>query len=141
MRRLPTLLFKNFGVSQTQIPNVPSLLFSESVPIRCILTLLFSEGFQTIKLPKEFSQNITIFLFQIDKSINDLVKNLRKMPPDLECLRVYLLLPEIALYEEPLNRYSYIADVGEKILELDTDAQRILCKRNLIIYLFVPGGK
>ena len=100
----------------------------------------FSECFQTFKLPTEFFQNVTMFSFQIDKSINDLLRNLRKMPPDLECLRVYLLLPEISLYEEPLNRYSYIADFGEKILELDTDAQRILCKRNLTINFSVPGG-
>ncbi|KAL4239292.1 putative E3 ubiquitin-protein ligase herc4 [Mactra antiquata] len=55
-----------------------------------------------------------------------LFASLPSSPPDVEALRLYLLLPHLPMFEEPKYYSSLIEPFGHSILKLDKQASRVL---------------
>lgn len=68
-------------------------------------------------------------MFQILNSIgSSLYPSLPSSPPDVEALRVYLMLPHLPMFEQPKYFSSLIEPFGQSILNLDKHASRVLGK-------------
>ena len=55
------------------------------------------------------------------------IHSLQQPPPDIEALRVYLLLPECSVYQKEAGHYADIViPFSEAILRLSADAGKVL---------------
>ena len=54
------------------------------------------------------------------------VHSLQQPPPDIEALRVYLLLPEFSIYQKEEQYDAIVIPFGEAILRLSVDAGKVL---------------
>ncbi|XP_046382187.1 probable E3 ubiquitin-protein ligase HERC4 isoform X2 [Haliotis rufescens] len=68
-----------------------------------------------------------IIIQRITNSIEqDLLPSLPASPPDVEALRVFLILPECHLFDQPKYYSSLICPFGKNILNLDRVASKVL---------------
>lgn len=56
------------------------------------------------------------------------IHSLLQPPPDIEALRVYLLLPECSVYQNGEQFENIVIPFSEAILRLSTDARKVLSK-------------
>ena len=56
------------------------------------------------------------------------IHSLLQSPPDIEALRVYLLLPECSVYQKEEQFDAIVIPFSEAILRLTTDAGKVLSK-------------
>ncbi len=82
---------------------------------------------------------IRLISFQIKVSLSDhLLPGLTSSPSDIEALRIYLILPEIVIYEGTKDAYQdmwFITSLGEQIMKLRDEAKRVLCE--FCFYTFI----
>ena len=65
--------------------------------------------------------------FQMFNAIKQgVVHSLQQPPPDIEALRVYLLLPEFSIYQKEEQYDAIVIPFGEAILRLSVDARKVL---------------
>ena len=65
--------------------------------------------------------------FQMFNTIKQgVVHSLQQPPPDIEALRVYLLLPEFSIYQKEEQYDAVVIPFGEAILRLSVDAGKVL---------------
>ena len=74
------------------------------------------------------SPNTFLFVcFQMFNAIKQgVVHSLQQPPPDIEALRVYLLLPEFSIYQKEEQYDAIVIPFGEAILRLSVDAGKVL---------------
>ena len=74
------------------------------------------------------SPNTFVFVyFQMFNAIKQgVVHSLQQPPPDIEALRVYLLLPEFSIYQKEEQYDAIVIPFGEAILRLSVDAGKVL---------------
>ncbi|KAL3877452.1 hypothetical protein ACJMK2_035156 [Sinanodonta woodiana] len=70
--------------------------------------------------------NIVIKQKIVQSLENYLIPSLPSSPPDVETLRLYLILPELHLFEEPKRFNTLIMPFGKAILDLDKPASKVL---------------
>ncbi|KAK3591313.1 hypothetical protein CHS0354_028420 [Potamilus streckersoni] len=75
--------------------------------------------------------NIVIKQKVVQSLENCLLPSLPNSPPDVETLRLYLILPELHLFEEPKRFSTLIVPFGKAILDLDKPASKILAGKCL----------
>ena len=62
-------------------------------------------------------------------SVKDkLIPSLPESPPDIEALRLYIMLPECEILHKEANYQSIDIPFGEAILKLSPEAQKVLRK-------------
>ena len=54
------------------------------------------------------------------------IHSLQQPPPDIEALRVYLLLPEFSVYQKEEHYDDIVIPFSEAILKLSADAGKVL---------------
>ena len=74
---------------------------------------------------------------QIVSACKILCQSLTPSPADYEALRLYMMLPEIVIYEPPRNEIGFVANYGERIYRLQNHAKLALCELMLYIYLLI----
>ncbi|XP_055954935.1 probable E3 ubiquitin-protein ligase HERC4 isoform X2 [Patella vulgata] len=57
---------------------------------------------------------------------HDLIRRLPTSPPDVEALRLYLMLPECHLFDQPKYYSSFIVPLGHSIISLDKAASKVI---------------
>ena len=68
-----------------------------------------------------------LFILQILLSLSStLYPSLPKSPPDVEALRLYLILPHLHMFEQPKYYSTLIEPFGHSIINLDKQASRVL---------------
>ena len=55
-----------------------------------------------------------------------MIHSLQQPPPDIEALRVYLLLPECSVYQKDEHYDAIVVPFSEAILKLSADAGKVL---------------
>lgn len=73
------------------------------------------------------------FIFQLFDAVKKgVLHSLQHPPPDIEALRVYLLLPECSVYRREEHYDAIIIPFSEVILRLSAEAGKVLSKFNHI---------
>jgi hypothetical protein len=54
------------------------------------------------------------------------IPSLPQSPPDVEALRLYLILPEFHMFEEPKHYSTLIGPLANSILKLDKPGSKVL---------------
>lgn len=79
-----------------------------------------------------FNQLYIVFhplLLQITNCLDTvLIPSLPESPPDVEALRVYLILPEFHMFEEPKHYSTLLGPFANSILNLDKPGSKVLGK-------------
>lgn len=69
------------------------------------------------------------FIFQLFDAVKKgVLHSLQHPPPDIEALRVYLLLPECSVYKREEHYDAIIIPFSEVILRLSAEAGKVLSK-------------
>ena len=86
------------------------------------------------------SPNTFVFVyFQMFNAIKQgVVHSLQQPPPDIEALRVYLLLPEFSIYQKEEQYDAIVIPFGEAILRLSVDAGKVLSEYEEPYASFAP---
>ena len=119
------------------LPSLLSLFFSLSIPAFSFHATCFFSA--TVVSPEDvhvsfffycflLSPNTFLFVcFQMFNAIKQgVVHSLQQPPPDIEALRVYLLLPEFSIYQKEEQYDAIVIPFGEAILRLSVDAGKVL---------------
>ena len=70
------------------------------------------------------------------------IHSLQQPPPDVEALRVYLLLPECSVYQKEAGHYDDIViPFSEAILRLSAAAGKVLSEFECKIIVTLPSGR
>ncbi|GAB1598948.1 probable E3 ubiquitin-protein ligase HERC4 isoform X1 [Argonauta hians] len=62
----------------------------------------------------------------LDYLVNNLISQLPKSPPNMEALRLYLILPEVSFMDQPHRHSTLIAPFGMKLIQLDATSHQVL---------------
>lgn len=68
------------------------------------------------------------------------VHSLQQPPPDIEALRVYLLLPECSVYQREEHYDAIVIPFSEAILKLSADAGKVLSELLLLSIPIPPSS-
>lgn len=68
------------------------------------------------------------------------VHSLQQPPPDIEALRVYLLLPECSVYQREEHYDAIVIPFSEAILKLSADAGKVLSELLLLSTPIPPSS-
>ena len=61
-----------------------------------------------------------------------MLKKVTGVPADIEALRLFLIFPEVIPHIDMPNRVNFIAKFGEKILDQEKEAIKIICKSTFL---------
>ena len=62
-----------------------------------------------------------------------IIPSLNHRPPDIETLRLYILLPECSIYGKVECYKAVVIPFSEAILRLSTEAARVLSKYRIVV--------